>query len=118
MSNDPENERFQELAATVFSVLRALEVEVIAYRAAAASLRTSVFDQGFAADVFQHELTSARHAPSTRKAAGKYAVELARFGELSHLPIGPKMGLLHEWLRLFHQGDLRLFPSNDAPSTE
>jgi hypothetical protein len=114
MANEPVT-RFQELTATVFDVLKALETEVIAYRAAAASLKTSVFDGGLADIAFQRALTSARHAPSTRKAADKYAVELARFAELSHLPDGPNMGLLHEWLLLFRQGDPRLFPSGDAP---
>jgi hypothetical protein len=115
MLAEPENERFQELAATMFDVLKALESEVIAYRIAAASLRTSVFDEGLADAVFQLALTSARRAPDTRKAGEKFSVASARFAELLHLPLDPKSGILSEWLRAFQR---QVFPSNDSPSKD
>jgi hypothetical protein len=115
MTAEPENERFQELVKDVFGVLKALESEIVAYRAASVAL-LSHYDGDVAADAFQRALESARQSPASRKGlAGKYAVEAAQFEQLSHVPIGPKIGLLVEFLQAFRSGDVRLFPSNDAP---
>jgi hypothetical protein len=116
MIAEPENERFQELVTDIFDVLMALESEIVVYKAAQKSLTTQFFDGGAASAAFQHALESVRRAPSTRKAlAAKYAAELARFRELPHLPIGPKMDVLRVFLKAVRSGDLRFYPSNDAP---
>jgi hypothetical protein len=99
----PENTQFQALAATLFDVLKALESEVVAYKAAEKSLLLH-HDGGVAYDVFQRALESARQSQHTRKAAGKYAAALAEFQGLSRTPIGPNMQMLQEWLMAFRSG--------------
>ena len=112
MSADPENERFQEMITELFEVLKTLETEVIAYRTAQNSLTISVYDNGFAADVFQRALESARRAPHIRKALDRVDAELAQFRGLSNVPIGPKIEMLLAFLQAFRSGDSRFFPSD------